>query len=172
MRVLNRITTALAAATALLAATAVPALASAPGHGQDRAPFGGARHVVFVQTDNTAGNDVVAYDRAQDGTLSPAGSYPTGGLGGVLAGSVVDHLASQGSLAYDPAHASLIAVNAGSDTVSVFRAHGDRLHLRPPAAPLRSLQLGLARNGSLNACRASPARRLATAGRWDQRTAR
>jgi hypothetical protein len=38
---------------------------------------------------------------AADGTLSPAGSYPTGGLGGVLAGSVVDHTASQGAVAYD-----------------------------------------------------------------------
>ena len=39
---------------------------------------------VFVQSDNVAGNTVVAYDRNADGTLSPAGSYPTGGLGGVL----------------------------------------------------------------------------------------
>jgi hypothetical protein len=55
----------------------------------------------------------VAYHRASDGTLSPAGTYATGGLGGVLAGSVVDHLASQGSLSYDPWHALLYAVNAG-----------------------------------------------------------
>jgi hypothetical protein len=39
---------------------------------------------VFVQTDNTSGNQVVAYHRAADGTLSPAGTYATGGLGGVL----------------------------------------------------------------------------------------
>ena len=60
---------------------------------------------MFVQTDNPSGNRVVAYHRASDGTLSPAGAYATGGLGGVLAGSVVDHLASQGSLSYDPRHA-------------------------------------------------------------------
>jgi len=29
------------------------------------------------------------------------GTYATGGLGGQLSGSVVDHLASQGSLGYD-----------------------------------------------------------------------
>jgi hypothetical protein len=43
---------------------------------------------VFVQTDNTAGNQVVAYHRAADGVLSPAGAYATNGLGGILAGSV------------------------------------------------------------------------------------
>jgi len=82
---------------------------------------------VFVQSDNTAANTVVAYDRASDGSLRQAGVYPTGGLGGVLTGSAVDHLASQGSLAYDQAHGLLYAVNAGSDTITVFAVHGDRL---------------------------------------------
>ena len=84
---------------------------------------------MFVQTDNTAGNQIVAYARAADGTLTAANTYATGGLGGVLAGSVVDHLASQGSLVYDQRHALLYAVNAGSDTVSVFSVRGDRLSL-------------------------------------------
>ena len=90
---------------------------------QHRWPFGhnGASNVVFVQTDNTSGNQVVAYDRANDGALSLAATYATGGLGGQLAGSVVDHLASQGSLAYSSDHGLLFAVNAGSNTVSVFR---------------------------------------------------
>ena len=64
---------AAAAATTLSFAAAGPALASpaAPASG-----YGGA---VFVQTDNTAGNQVVAYHRAPDGALSLAGSYATGG---------------------------------------------------------------------------------------------
>jgi 6-phosphogluconolactonase (cycloisomerase 2 family) len=90
----------------------------------------GTGSVLFVQTDNTAGNQVVAYDRAGNGTLSLAGTYNTGGLGGVLSGSVVDHLASQGSLSYDRRHGLLYAVNAGSNTVSVFSVRGDRLFLR------------------------------------------
>jgi 6-phosphogluconolactonase (cycloisomerase 2 family) len=85
---------------------------------------------VFVQTDNPVGNQVVAYDRAADGTLAQAGVYNTGGRGGVLEGSVVDHLASQDSLSYDSRHRLLFAVNAGSDTVSVFGVSGDRLSLR------------------------------------------
>ena len=92
--------------------------------------FGGADHAVFVQTDNTAGNQVVAYHRANNGSLTLAGTYNTGGLGGQLTGSVVDHLASQGSLTYDPRNAFLYAVNAGSNTVSVFSVHGDGLSLR------------------------------------------
>lgn len=129
MRVPIRLKSAViaAAATAAVAGFATPAFAStaAPSFG-----YGGGSHVVFVQTDSTSGNHVVAYHRAADGTLSPAGSYATGGLGGILAGSVVDHTASQGSLTYDPWHHLLYAVNAGSNTVSVFAVHGDRLALR------------------------------------------
>jgi len=90
----------------------------------------GADHVVFVQTDNTAGNQVVAYDRADNGSLTLDGTYNTGGLGGQLTGSVVDHRASQGSLTYDPRNALLYAVNAGSNSVSVFAVRGDQLILR------------------------------------------
>src|SRR5215475_9709000 len=124
MRTLSRLVAVMALATAGLAAAVGPAVASVHRHhgpGPD-----GARHVVFVQTDNLAGNAVVAYDRAAYGTLRLAATFPTGGLGGQLAGSAVDHLASQGSLGYDPADGLLLAVNAGSDTVSVFRVSGDR----------------------------------------------
>ena len=72
----------------------------------------------------------MAYDRSDNGSLTLAGTYNTGGLGGQLTGSVVDHLASQGSLTYDQRSALLYAVNAGSNTVSVFSVHGDDLSLR------------------------------------------
>jgi 6-phosphogluconolactonase (cycloisomerase 2 family) len=88
-----------------------------------------AGHVVFVLNDNPFGNQVVAYDADANGALHQAGVYPTGGLGGILNGSVVDHTASQGALAYDPAHNMLLASNPGSSTISVFRANGDKLAL-------------------------------------------
>jgi DNA-binding beta-propeller fold protein YncE len=133
-------------ATAVTLPLATPSSAStaAPAFGA-----GGASHAVFVQTDNTSGNQVVAYHRAADGTLSPAGTYATGGLGGVLAGSVVDHLASQGSLSYDPWHALLYAVNAGSDTVSVFAVNGDRLVLRQVLNSGGSFPVSVATRGDL-----------------------
>lgn len=120
---------AVALATALAAAAVCAPSAAAATHGGAGHPRGG-HHAVFVQTDDPAGNQVVAYRRAEDGQLTPAGTYDTHGLGGVLDGSVADHLASQGSLTYDPRHALLYAVNAGSDTVSVFSVDGDRLALR------------------------------------------
>ena len=104
------------AATALVAGPA----AAAPQH-HDR---GGA---VFVQSDNVAGNTVVAYARSADGALIKTHTYSAGGLGGVLTGSVVDHLASQGGLTFDDTRTHLYAVNAGSDTLAAFDVHSTRL---------------------------------------------
>jgi 6-phosphogluconolactonase (cycloisomerase 2 family) len=115
---------AAAAAAAFLAAALAPATATASPAPRTPAPEG----PVFVQTDNPAANAVVAYRRAADGSLHRRGTFLTGGRGGVLDGSVVDHLASQGSLAYDCVHHLLLAVNAGSDTVTVFSVDGERLH--------------------------------------------
>ncbi len=111
--------------------------------------FGGADHAVFVQTDNTAGNQVVAYDRSDNGGLTLAGTYNTGGLGGQLTGSVVDHLASQGSLTYDPRSAALYAVNAGSNTVSVFSVRGDHLALRQVVNSGGTFPVSVAVHGNL-----------------------
>jgi 6-phosphogluconolactonase (cycloisomerase 2 family) len=98
------------------------------GHGHGHGRTGS---VVWVQTNEPSGNRIVVYDRGSDGTLTEAGSYPTGGNGGVAApGTESDHLASQGSLQYDRRHSVLIAVNAGSDTVTTFKVHGDRLQAR------------------------------------------
>jgi 6-phosphogluconolactonase (cycloisomerase 2 family) len=120
MKAMTRLSlAAVAAATALaVAGGSAPALAAS------------AKHAVFVQTDNTAGNQIVVYDRGAGGTLTQAGAYSTGGLGGALEGSVVDHLASQGSLVYDSQHGLLYATNAASNTISVFAVFGDRLALR------------------------------------------
>jgi 6-phosphogluconolactonase (cycloisomerase 2 family) len=122
------------------AGNASPASAHEHHHG------GGA---VFVQTDNPTGNRIVAYDRWSDGTLTQAGTYPTGGLGGVLDGSVVDHLASQGSLALDRKHHTLYAVNAGSNTVTVFGVTGDRLWRRSVVSSGGSFPVSVAIHGDL-----------------------
>jgi 6-phosphogluconolactonase (cycloisomerase 2 family) len=136
-----------AAATAAVAGFAAPAFASTAASSQSH--YSGASHAVFVQTDSTSGNHVVAYRRAADGTLSPTGSYATGGLGGILSGSVVDHTASQGSLTYDPWHSLLYAVNAGSNTVSVFAVNGDRLELRQVLSSGGTFPVSVAVHGDL-----------------------
>ncbi len=85
---------------------------------------------VFLQNNGAAKNSVTAYNRYSDGTLTEAGTFPTGGQGGSEAGAVVDPLASQGGLTYDQRHELLFAVNAGSNTISVFGVHGAQLQLR------------------------------------------
>jgi 6-phosphogluconolactonase (cycloisomerase 2 family) len=151
---------AAAAAAVVVAGLATPAFASTASASAASASakasagarsfgYSGASHAVFVQTDATSGNHVVAYHRAADGALSPAGSYPTGGLGGVLGESVVDHTASQGSLTYDPWHSLLYAVNAGSNTVSVFAVSGDHLALRQVLSSGGTFPVSVAVHGDL-----------------------
>ena len=111
------------AAGALVGSAGVAEASPAPAFG------GFGQHAVFVETDNPAGNQVASYLRAPNGQLVPAGIYDTGGVGGQLAGSMVDHQASQGALAYDAARGLLYATNAGSDSVSVFAVHGAQLSL-------------------------------------------
>jgi 6-phosphogluconolactonase (cycloisomerase 2 family) len=129
------------AATALLAGPA--SAATLTEH------YANSTHAVFVQTDQTAGNHVVAYREAPDGTLSLSGTYGTGGKGGVLATSVIDHLASQGAVTYDPRHRLLYVVNAGSDSVSVFAVHGADLSLRQVVGSGGSFPVSVAVRGDV-----------------------
>jgi 6-phosphogluconolactonase (cycloisomerase 2 family) len=122
---------------ALLAfVTAIVSLAGAQSAYSDRGHRHGHKNgksgsVVWAQTNELNGNRIVVYNRAGDGTLSQAGAHSTGGNGGAAApGNESDRIASQGSLVYDQRHSVLIAVNAGSDTVTTFKARGDRLQGR------------------------------------------
>ena len=137
LRMLAAVAAAAAGATALFA---VPASA-----GTSDQVVGGP---VFVQNDDPAGNTIIAYDRTSTGSLVQAGSYPTGGRGGVLDGSVIDHLASQGSLAYDRSARLLYAVNAGSDTITTFAVHGDRLARRQVISSGGAFPVSIAVHGS------------------------
>jgi 6-phosphogluconolactonase (cycloisomerase 2 family) len=92
---------------------------------------------VFTLTDDPAGNAVLAFARSSDGTLQPAGSYPTGGKG---AGG---GLGSQGALVLSQDGRLLVAVNAGSDEVSSFRVDGTLLTLagRAPSGGSRPVSV-------------------------------
>jgi 6-phosphogluconolactonase (cycloisomerase 2 family) len=108
-----------------------------------------AAPAVFVQTNELDGNHIDVFARGADGSLTPAGSYATGGLGGAQTGAVVDRLASQGSLAYDANHRLLFAVNAGSDTVSVLGVDGTTLTLNEVVPSGGSFPSSIAVHGNL-----------------------
>ena len=94
----------------------LPAVAAHP----DDAPAAGW---VFTETNAAAGNEVLRFARAKDGTLTAAGSWSTGGLG---TGS---GLGSQGAVVLTANGDHLVAVNAGSNSVSAFRLKGGNLAL-------------------------------------------
>jgi len=134
------------AAFALALVVAVPAWAMGPSHSGHRHH---APKVLFVQTNQPSGNQIAVYDRHRDGTLSFKAAYATGGNGGVAAGAPSDPLASQGSLVTAEHGRVLLAVNAGSDTVSVFALRDDRLKLRQVISSGGSFPASIAVRGDL-----------------------
>ena len=89
-----------------------------------RVPVAGA---VYTMSNAAAGNSVIVFDRLSDGRLVDAGQVPTGGAG---TGS---GLGNQGGLTLTGNERWLVAVNAGSDTVSVFEVRNHGLRLRDVA---------------------------------------
>jgi 6-phosphogluconolactonase (cycloisomerase 2 family) len=84
---------------------------------------GKAHHgYVYTLTNSATGNAVAMFARADDGTLAPAGTVATGGLG------TGANLGSQGSII--ASGRKLFAVNAGSNTISYFRLRHDGLELQ------------------------------------------
>jgi len=122
--------TAIAGAAAAIAGLALPAVAGADGFGPGGHDGGFDHHsVVYVQTNDPTGNQVVTY-LSGGGGLHEVGRTDTGGLGVAIPGAAVDKLASQGGLASDPSDGLLVGVNGGSNTISVFRTFGP--YLSPP----------------------------------------
>jgi 6-phosphogluconolactonase len=95
----------------------LPLLATAPAFA-DR-----AAGAVYTLSNDASANAVLVFDRAPDGTLAAAGSVSTGGLGSG------DGLGSQGALVLSDDGRWLLAVNAGSDDVSVFAVRRSGLRL-------------------------------------------
>ncbi|MGH9396768.1 MAG: lactonase family protein [Terriglobia bacterium] len=85
---------------------------------------------VYTLSNQPTGNSVIVFDRAADGTLTLAGSFPTGGTG-LVGGPFpkIDPLESQGAVMLSRSRRLLFAVNAGSNSVSAFAVDGDHLYL-------------------------------------------
>jgi 6-phosphogluconolactonase (cycloisomerase 2 family) len=83
--------------------------------------FPGRAGAVYTMTNSPGGNAIEAYARASDGTLTPAGTYPTGGDGGTLDSGHSIVASRDGSV--------VVNVNAGSNTISAFAATPGGLRL-------------------------------------------
>jgi 6-phosphogluconolactonase len=87
---------------------------------------------VYVLTNQSAGNSVMVFHRDAKGVLTFVSDVKTGGTGngtGELTLSDIAPLASQNSLVLSGDGHLLFAVNAGSNSVSMFAASGDELTL-------------------------------------------
>lgn len=76
------------------------------------------RGMVYTMTNETV-NNIVAFRRYGNGTVEYFDTYATGGSGTGV--QVVDPLVSQGSLILARCNCFLLAVNAGSNTISCFK---------------------------------------------------
>jgi 6-phosphogluconolactonase (cycloisomerase 2 family) len=83
---------------------------------------------VYVMTNNNPLNSVIQFRRASDGSLSWVREVPTGGSGTGPTG--VDPLGSQDSLVLSGDGHFLLAVNPGSNELSLLAVEKDKLILR------------------------------------------
>ncbi|HWZ42646.1 MAG TPA: beta-propeller fold lactonase family protein [Candidatus Saccharimonadales bacterium] len=111
-----------------------------------------SEHVLYVETnDQTPGNNAVLAYRVnpRDGSLSPLGTFPTRGTGGDDSADVLGPLDHDQEIVVSEDQKLLFAINGGSNTIAVFRIHGDgRLtHVEGspfPSGGLTPVSLGLA----------------------------
>src|SRR6266487_1796076 len=75
---------------------------------------------IYMQTNELERNRVLAFRRADDGTLTPAGAYETGG-----AGDGKPHLTSQGSVVLTGDRRYLLVTNTSSGDLSIFAVGQD-----------------------------------------------
>jgi len=129
-----------------LALAAIAAGTALPAGAMPSTDAFGAQHAVFVMTNDADANEVIAYERNQNGTLHSPHKYATGGRG---SGGTVDPLGSQGSLTLSSDGSYLFAANAGSGSVSVFRVFGSHLFLTDRAPSGGSEPNAVAQHGNL-----------------------
>lgn len=121
-----------AAAALVTLAVAGPALAAPGGAG-----------AVYTLTNSPFGNAVAVFDRAGDGSLTEAGSYPTGGLG------TGGGLGSQGAVVLSRDGGRLFAVNARSNTISAFDVGEHGLELENVVSSGGTLPISVTTHGKL-----------------------
>ena len=109
---------------------------------------------VYVQTNDSAANAIIAFRRTDDGRLASLGHFETGGRG-----TGEPHLPSQNSVVLSDDGRWLLVVNAGSDELSLFAVEPDGLRLadrvgsggrRPTSVAVRDGLVYVLNNGTPN----------------------
>jgi 6-phosphogluconolactonase len=98
---------------------------------------------VYTLSNEASGNRVLAYSRSAAGTLSFRAAYATGGNG---TGS---GLGSQGSVILSGDNGFLLAVNAGSHSVSSFKLAGGDLQLLSTVASGGTMPISISEHNNL-----------------------
>lgn len=106
---------------------ALALLLTAFAWGSGAANAQGSPGAVYAMTNDATNNQVVVLNRAADGTLTPAGSFDTGGTGsGTFENSANGLiLGEQSPNNLNGGYRYLFATNAGSDNISVFETNPD-----------------------------------------------
>jgi hypothetical protein len=94
---------------------------------------------VYTMSNHLAGNEIIVFDRSTDGVLTRAAAYPTGGPGSG------GGLGNQGALALSASERWLLAVNPGSNDLSVFsvESRGLRLTDRRPSGGVQLISVAV-----------------------------
>jgi 6-phosphogluconolactonase len=128
----TRLRLALLCAAGIAVVGSATAVASTGKQQAHRLAKSAAIGAVYTETNSPAGNAVVVFDRFADGTLAKRQSVATGGVGStqdVGCGPGCPILDSQNAVVVSQDGHVVVAVNAGSDTVSSFRETGGGLVL-------------------------------------------
>jgi 6-phosphogluconolactonase len=121
----------------------VVALATLPFAAVAQASDSNRSGAVYTLTNAPAGNAVAVFDRAADGSLTPAGTFATGGSG------TGGGLGSQGAIALSDDGKLVFAVNAGSNSISELAVRPHGLELVGTVGSGGLLPISLTLHGSL-----------------------
>jgi 6-phosphogluconolactonase len=129
--VARRLLGPLVLALTALGLVALPGAALASGGPGATAPSAGH---VYLDGNTTGGNTVVAYDRAPDGSLTPTPGSPFA-VGGAGLGA---GLGSEGAIQVADHGRFVLAVDAGSNQISVLQVNRDGSLTQVPGSPVSS----------------------------------
>ena len=96
-------------------------IAGGANHGDRHRDDGGN---VYALSNEASANRVIVFHRSTRGKLNQEGSFTTGGMGTGMG------LGSQGAVVLSDDGDWLLAVNAGSNSISSFKVYGDKLKLK------------------------------------------